>query len=158
MKSTRKVKSSMSWALRRDLRQVDRALSRLEQKPAKPDALDTERVRAELERQIGPISSVGEGETTYADLYEIVDSYAVEFLETLRAKHAARLNQLDGMEQRIRPYLVQAQTLVSDEYRRLLYLDAAVMNALDRVSDPETPIFDPRTPEPKRSVPGDDVR
>lgn len=158
MKATRKAKPSMSWAMRRDLWQVDRTLRRIDQQPPEADALDTARVRAELKEQIGLISSVGEDETTWADLDEIVDSYVVEFLRTLRAKHTAQLSRLDELEKRVRPYLVQARTLVSDEYRRLLYLDAAVMNALDRVSDPEIPIFDPRTPEPKRSAPGDHAK
>ena len=138
-----KSNASLSRAMRHDLRRVERELSKLAV-PAPADVLGLNRVRAELERLIGPLILNGADDQTITVIDDLVDAYIEEFLETLRRRHDARISSLDLLENRIRPYLAQARVMTSDGQSRLADLNAAVINALDQVSDPETPILDPR--------------
>jgi hypothetical protein len=76
-----------------------------------------------------------------------------EFLRRMRERHDDQLGRLDRLRIRVQPYLLQAKALMHDELSMLGYLDVAVVNAIDRLADPETPLTDPRGPEEPRERP-----
>ncbi|PRX17249.1 hypothetical protein CLV67_11625 [Actinoplanes italicus] len=87
-------------------------------------------------------------------LREAVEDYIVNSMNEMRTgqriRHRAAQDRFDRLEVMVRPYLEETGTLARDRHNRLSHMDAAVTHALDQLSDPETPIYDPRDPEPPR--------
>jgi hypothetical protein len=87
-------------------------------------------------------------------LREAVENYIEHSMNELRdgqhIRHRAARDRFDQLEVMVRPYLEETGTLARDRHNRLSHMDAAVTHALDQLSDPETPIYDPRDPEPAR--------
>jgi hypothetical protein len=87
-------------------------------------------------------------------LRDAVASYIQSSINEMRTgqliRHRAAHDRFDRLEVLVRPYLEETGTLARDRHNRLSHLDAAVTHALDQLSDPETPIYDPRDPEPPR--------
>ncbi|MCU7728859.1 hypothetical protein ODJ79_34540 [Actinoplanes sp. KI2] len=85
---------------------------------------------------------------------QAVDDYIRHSIDELKAglhaRHDGYMDRLDRLEVMVRPYLDRARTMAHNTRSNLSHMDAAVTNALDQLSDPETPIYDPRETDPPR--------
>ncbi|RSM64705.1 hypothetical protein DMB66_18840 [Actinoplanes sp. ATCC 53533] len=85
---------------------------------------------------------------------QAVDDYILHSIDEvkagLHARHDGYMDRLDRLEVLVRPYLDRAVTMSRNTRSQLSDMDAAVTNALDQLSDPETPIYDPRETDPPR--------
>jgi len=133
----------------RPLRQAMRELDRLTRERVEY-AVDLNPIRDGLRELIGDHAP----DVADVQFRQAVDDYIrssiAEIKASMHSRHDGVLSRLDRLEVLVRPYLALAGTLAHDRRSRLSHLDAAVTNALDQLSDPETPIYDPRVPDPPR--------
>jgi hypothetical protein len=142
-----------SMRMPRALKQAMRDLDQLSQEPV-DHTIDLDPIRDGLLRLIGDHPP----NLADPDFRRVVDEYITssitEIHAGIQARHATFLDRYDGLEVMVRPYRERAETLARDRGKRLADLDAAVTNALDQLSDPETPIYDPRVPyQPRETRP-----
>ncbi|MDY7083622.1 MAG: hypothetical protein SYR96_00810 [Actinomycetota bacterium] len=85
---------------------------------------------------------------------QAVDDYIRHSIDEIKAglhaRHDSYMDRFDRLEVMVKPYLDRARTMSHNTRNQLSHMDAAVTNALDQLSDPETPIYDPRENDPPR--------
>ncbi|MEV6343258.1 hypothetical protein [Actinoplanes sp. NPDC051851] len=125
-------------------------LGRLSAEPVEYEVdADLKRIREGLVQLIGDwVPDEGD-----AAISRSVEEYITSSIARLKAdmhvRHDEFLNRYDKLEAEVQPYVDRAATLRDDRYQDLRAMTGAVSHALDRLSDPETPIYDPRdTDEP----------
>lgn len=132
----------------RGLRRVVKSLSEIADR--RDHALDLTQARGELRRLVDAMAPEHVDEEIYTAIDRYVDSYVSDFLRDMHERHSVQLNELDRLEIRVRPYLERADALNHDEHSRLTHLDAAVMQALALLGDPDTPLHDSIPHQPRR--------
>jgi hypothetical protein len=140
MKQTRAMQSVN---MGRDVRYVDKKLRELA-KSHTEEVLDINQFRYEVQRWIERIDPQRINDALYQDIDKLVDSYISEFLRRNRDRHHAELGELGALKRKIMPYLGHADVLLVDQKNRIGYLDGAVTHAMDRLTDGESPLVDPR--------------
>jgi hypothetical protein len=66
-----------------------------------------------------------------------------EFWRAAQQHHNLTIAQLDELMVQMRSYLREVDGLNEDVYSQFTHINGAVTHALDRVSDPDTPFYDP---------------
>lgn len=122
------------------LRGYEKAFLRLSRKKA-PE-LDLSNVRKEVDAMIGKVAATTAAAAKPA-LDSYVDTYVAEWLARMKAHHDEVVAELDvlggqvaGIEELYRTHLSDLDDIVGD-------LQRAVSHALERVSDPDTPYYEP---------------
>lgn len=70
-----------------------------------------------------------------------------EFWRAAQQHHNLTIAQLDELMVQMHSYLREVDGLNDDVYSQFTHLNGAVTHALDRISDPDTPFYDPIPPQ-----------
>jgi hypothetical protein len=122
------------------LREARESLQHLHSHPA--PKLDVTQIR---DKVMGMIATMAPDRRRAAEpaLHAYVDTYLTDWLSEARTGHNKLLNEIDRIAGQVGEVRAMYLTLHEDQSAVLGDLERAVSHALERVSDPDSPYFEP---------------
>ncbi len=127
--------------LPRIIRRVERRLRGIHHRPER--RLDLSELRRELAVRVAALAPEQRGPAAVEVLDAYVDTYISDWLSGMRGRHSAVLNEIDLLEVHVSRAREMLLALHEDQSARLADLEGAVSHALERVTDPDAPSYEP---------------
>ncbi|WP_117213942.1 hypothetical protein [Allorhizocola rhizosphaerae] len=126
------------------LRGVVKRLRKLEAQ--RPPVLRFESMRPEIHRLVERLAPSHSDREVIAAVDAFIAGRIQEFWADATRDHNLTTAQLNELATQVRAYVQEVERLNEDVRSRFVDMNGAVIHALDRVTNPDTPFFDPIPP------------